>query len=34
MAAIPVSMVGEEVKYCEDQRNEILQCIDFLITGF
>ena len=34
MAAIPVGMIGEEVMFCEEQRQEILRCIDFLITGY
>lgn len=34
MAAIPVGMIGDTVMNCEDQRQEILRCIDFLITGY
>ena len=34
MAAIPESMLGDEVVCCDDQRHDILGCIDFLITGF
>jgi toxin CcdB len=34
MAAIPEHMLGDEVVCCEEQRHDILGCIDFLITGF
>lgn len=34
MAAIPVGMIGEEMMFCEEHRQEILRCIDFLVTGY
>lgn len=34
MAAIPIGMIGDEIMVCEEQRHEILRCIDFLVTGY
>jgi hypothetical protein len=34
MAAVPRAVLGEEALFCEKERQDILSCIDFHITGF